>query len=227
MMAPLALAARHPPRTHRFDCEPAWFGPKAMTRFAGVCDPRARRRLISAARHRGSMPPEIAGQLRRELRRGRAAWIEAAPLDAASLDAGARLQLDRTPHQLEVDRVVLATGFEAHRPGGAFLDDAILDRLGLRCAECGYPLVSRRLEWAPELFVSGPLAELELGPTARNIAGARAAGRGCSPRRERPPVPALLSRLLAFLLHLPPIPHLHERSRPAGRSMEASCSDFP
>jgi hypothetical protein len=47
---------------------------------------------------------------------------------------------------------------------------------GLPCAGCGYPLVSPRLEWASGLFVTGPLAELELGPTARNIAGARAAG---------------------------------------------------
>jgi hypothetical protein len=32
------------------------------------------------------------------------------------------------------------------------------------------------LEWADGLLVSGALAELELGPIARNIAGARAAG---------------------------------------------------
>jgi hypothetical protein len=53
-------------------------------------------------------------------------------------------------------------------------------------------VLSRRLQVAPErlcvldphdtprasrgLFVTGPLAELELGPTARNIAGARRAG---------------------------------------------------
>jgi hypothetical protein len=30
------------------------------------------------------------------------------------------------------------------------------------------------LQWGPGLFVMGPLAELELGPTARNITGARA-----------------------------------------------------
>jgi hypothetical protein len=31
------------------------------------------------------------------------------------------------------------------------------------------------LEWAPGLYVTGQLAELELGPTARNIGGARLA----------------------------------------------------
>ena len=105
-----------------------------------------------------------------------AKWLEAEPVFADATPAGVRLRLDCAPHALEVDRVVLATGFEVHRPGGGLLGEETIDRLGLPCAECGYPLVSPRLEWASGLFVSGPLAELELGPTARNIAGARAAG---------------------------------------------------
>jgi hypothetical protein len=36
-------------------------------------------------------------------------------------------------------------------------------------------VVSKALRWARGLYVMGPLAELELGPTARNIAGARKA----------------------------------------------------
>jgi hypothetical protein len=76
--------------------------------------------------------------------------------------------------------VVRATGFLLHRPGGPLVDAAI-ERDGLPCARCGYPIVSPRLEWAPGLFARGPLAELELGPGARNIAGARAAAfRICS-----------------------------------------------
>lgn len=31
------------------------------------------------------------------------------------------------------------------------------------------------LEWCPHLYVTGPLAELEIGPIARNISGARQA----------------------------------------------------
>lgn len=48
-------------------------------------------------------------------------------------------------------------------------------RLGLRCAACGYPVVSPSLAWSDGLHVTGPLAELELGPSSRNIAGARRA----------------------------------------------------
>lgn len=172
----VTVVARHAPRVHRFDSDPDWLGPKAMSRFARTPDVRERRRLIANARHRGSMPPEIAGDLRRELGRGRAKWLEAEPIAADLTVGGVRVQLDRAPHAIEVDRVVLATGFEGHRPGGALLADEAIDRFGLPCAECGYPLVSPRLEWGEGLFVTGPLAELELGPTARNIAGARTAG---------------------------------------------------
>jgi cation diffusion facilitator CzcD-associated flavoprotein CzcO len=172
----VTLIARHPPRVHRFDSDPAWLGPKAMAGFSRTRDLRERRWMITSARHRGSMPPEIASELRRAARSGRVRWLEAQALSASTAEAGVRLQLDRAPHVVEADRVVLATGFEAHRPGGALLADDALERLGLPCASCGYPLVSPRLEWAKGLFVSGPLAELELGPTARNIAGARTAG---------------------------------------------------
>ncbi|MDN8760028.1 pyridine nucleotide-disulfide oxidoreductase, partial [Staphylococcus aureus] len=40
---------------------------------------------------------------------------------------------------------------------------------------CGFPSISPELEWLPQLFVSGGLADLELGPFARNIMGGREA----------------------------------------------------
>jgi len=41
----------------------------------------------------------------------------------------------------------------------------------------GYPVVDDQLHWGGSIFVSGPLAELRIGPCARNIVGARNAGR--------------------------------------------------
>ena len=76
--------------------------------------------------------------------------------------------------QLTVDRVLLATGFTGHRPGGAFVD-GLIESASLPCASCGYPIVDKTLRWHPRVYVSGPLAELELGPTSRNISGARRA----------------------------------------------------
>ena len=73
--------------------------------------------------------------------------------------------------------VLLATGFKASLPGKEWLSP-VIDNYQLCCSECGYPIVSRSLQWGPDLYVTGALAELEIGPIARNISGARyAAGR--------------------------------------------------
>ena len=76
---------------------------------------------------------------------------------------------------LEAERVLLATGFASTRPGGSMVD-ALIASASLPCAHCGYPIVDSALRWHPRIHVSGPLAELELGPASRNIAGARLAG---------------------------------------------------
>ena len=45
---------------------------------------------------------------------------------------------------------------------------------GLELCSCGYPAPDKYLKWG-DVYVAGALAELELGPSARNIAGARLA----------------------------------------------------
>ena len=91
----------------------------------------------------------------------------------------------RSPYELEtalgsrikVDRILLATGFTPQRPGGAMID-RLIDAADLKCADCGYPMIDRSLRWGSNIYTSGPLAELEIGPVSRNIAGAmRAADR--------------------------------------------------
>lgn len=177
----MALAARcpgnvtlltpHVPRVHRFDSNSGWMGPRNMVRFRAEPDMVRRREIICAARHKGSMPAEVRGTLRRAAELGklqvRVGVVEQASL--AECTVSLRLQDGAV---LEADRVVLATGFEAKRPGGPWLDGAI-EALGLPLAPCGYPVVDPSLRWRPGLYATGALAELELGPAARNIVGAR------------------------------------------------------
>ena len=94
--------------------------------------------------------------------------------DARVRGAGCLLSIN--DREVLADVVLLATGFEAQRPGGVLVD-SVIERLGLECAGCGYPVVDEDLRWGRGLFVTGPLAELELGPAARNIHGARLAGK--------------------------------------------------
>ncbi|GAA2712568.1 hypothetical protein GCM10009865_38810 [Aeromicrobium ponti] len=76
--------------------------------------------------------------------------------------------------EVKAHSVVFATVFRPSRPGGSWLEKAI-EKFGLPCANCGYPIVSQSLEWCPHLYVTGPLAELGIGPIIRNISGARQA----------------------------------------------------
>jgi hypothetical protein len=75
---------------------------------------------------------------------------------------------------LKSDCLILATGFSPARPGGAWLD-ASIHEYNLPLAPDGYPIVDPSLCWADGLYVSGPLAELEVGPVSRNFIGARLA----------------------------------------------------
>lgn len=102
--------------------------------------------------------------------------MQTAEVNRAGVDHAGRvvLQCSNAVADIVAERIVLATGFEPTRPGGQWLDRAIA-RLGLVCAGCGYPVVDRTLCWHPGIYVTGPLAELEIGPAAPNIAGARMA----------------------------------------------------
>ncbi|MEM7392278.1 MAG: FAD/NAD(P)-binding protein [Verrucomicrobiota bacterium] len=167
------LVSRHALRRHQFDSDPGWLGPKLMTGFNREKDPARRRALIVTARHRGSVPPEISDQLGRAIAEGQLHWHQAQVEDLEMKPDGIALRLTNTTG-LETQRVLLAMGFESRRPGGSMVD-SLIDSAALPCADCGYPIVDSALRWHPRVYVSGPLAELELGPSARNIAGARRA----------------------------------------------------
>lgn len=172
--AHVTLITRHPLRTHQFDSDPGWLGPKRMSGFSRHRSMETRRELIQMARYRGSMPRDVFNDLKRAQRRGRVRVIEADVRAALERDGDATimLDLDRAPHTCQVTRVFLATGFAPGRPGGALVDGLAHT---LPTAPCGFPIVDDALRWHPRVHVLGPLAELELGPTARNISGARRA----------------------------------------------------
>lgn len=168
------LVARHALREHQFDSDPGWLGPKRMRSFDREASLDRRRGMIREARHHGSVPPDVRRKLRRAVDRGRIMWHEASVSGALTSPKHLSVLLS-TDVRIEADRVLLATGFLPTRPGGRMVDE-LIEAASLPCAGCGYPIVDRALRWHPRLHVSGPLAELELGPAARNIAGARRAG---------------------------------------------------
>ncbi len=174
----LTLLRRHAARVHQLDSDPGWMGPKYQTAFQKIADWDARRAAVDKARHRGAVPPRLHRRLMRIGQRDRLT-IQTGELARMEYAANGHFVgcLARNGDPITADRILLATGFARVRPGGAWLARAI-HTLGLACASCGYPIVDASLQWHPGLFVTGPLAELEIGPVAGNIVGARqAAGR--------------------------------------------------
>jgi len=170
----VTLLCRQETRVRQFDSDSGWLGPARMEGFAAERCWSARRAMIDAARNRGSMPRDVAGALFGQVEARTVCHLLGDVTGAEWRGGRIALAVDRGRMTLAATSVLLATGFEPGRPGGAWLDAAI-DAYGLPCAECGYPLVDTALRWAPGLHVSGPLAELEVGPVSRNIAGARRA----------------------------------------------------
>ena len=168
------LVTRHGFRIHQFDSDPVWLGPRVRIDFDRHRQTSRRREIITEARHRGSIPPDVSLALRRALKEEKIIWDQQIVEEVFSSDEilGIQFQDGRV---VEADRILLATGFSPVRPGGKMVKE-LADYAGLPCAECGFPVVDASLRWHKRVRVSGPLAELEVGPVSRNIAGARMAG---------------------------------------------------
>jgi cation diffusion facilitator CzcD-associated flavoprotein CzcO len=168
----VTLLMRHRVRVRDLDSSAGWMGPKELDKFKKKPIDR-RRVLIQRARNRGSIPSDVYLLLQQALRQGRLQLCQSEVGTAKQLGQAVELTLING-ERLITDRLILATGFDQHRPGGAWLD-AIIQKLNLRCAACGYPIVDHHLQWLDGLHVMGPLAELQVGPVAPNIIGGRMA----------------------------------------------------
>jgi cation diffusion facilitator CzcD-associated flavoprotein CzcO len=168
----VTLLSRHPTRVRQFDSEPGWIGPRYLAGFRRERDAVRRREMIDRARNRGSLPSDVAAELRQSLVSGQLQQRTANVVGYEASGAECLLHLSDRGSSLIADQIILCTGFQAARPGGGWLDEAIRE-MKLPCAPCGYPIVDSNLLWTDGIYVTGALAELELGPVARNIVGAR------------------------------------------------------
>ncbi len=177
----VCLVTRNGLRVEAFDTDPGWLGPRFMRGFGAEEDPVERRRAILGARHAGTVTGEVRLELADAQREGRLDVVvgEVVDVDHGSGEHPVRLRIAPTADAaaaktVSASWVGLATGYSSTRPGGALVDD-LVERYRPPMSPCGFPILSHTLEWLPGLFVSGGLAELEIGPVARNIAGARRA----------------------------------------------------
>lgn len=165
------LWTNKPLEVHDFDADPGWLGPKNMTEFSKVSCSNKKMDIILKERHKGSMPRELYLRLKRYIKMGRLTIHE----NEIEKIKNHHIQT-KDGTEIYYDHILLATGFD-----NTLLTQPILNSLiheyKAPLTECGYPEISKNLEWLPNLFVSGGLADLELGPFARNIMGGREAAK--------------------------------------------------
>jgi cation diffusion facilitator CzcD-associated flavoprotein CzcO len=166
---------RHAPRFHQFDADLGWLTREKLNGFQALSDPAARRQVIREARHRGSIPLDVWREVEQAVAHGLLRVIQDEVLSATPHAEPHNLELHlQSGGRFSSDYVILATGFQTQRPGGPWIDTLIAEQ-GLPCAPDGFPLLDQTLCWGPGLYACGALAELELGPAARNFAGIRLA----------------------------------------------------
>ena len=171
----MVLIARKTLKTEQFDFPPVWLGPKALAEFANEFLHFQRRyEIIQQNRGEGSITPDIMDAL----------------LDASNIDiypetcvhnitaAGEGLS-DReltveTKGDVitDVSRVILATGYRFNLRRYGFLTE-LLTKHQIPLI-CGLPRLDADLQLHPieNLFGSGTIAQLQIGPASGNIAGA-------------------------------------------------------
>ena len=169
--ARVTLLSRRRLEARLFDADPGWVGPKYLRFFQSEPEPAARLRMVQRARGRGSVTPELLERLRRRQAEGRLRIVEEGELlDARYDDRRTAVSVTLSPERRveQFDRVWCGTGYDPSLTRLAWLGPL---RDLPHCQ--GRPLVGPTLELAPSCFVTGWLAELWVGPAARNIAGAR------------------------------------------------------
>ncbi|MBE4909459.1 SidA/IucD/PvdA family monooxygenase [Bacillus luteolus] len=169
----VTLVKRHPFRVHDFDSDPGWLGPKKLRIFYKVETYEERRQSINTARNKGSIPKEILLKLKK-LKRESKLRIEDGEIQSAKINEDKNISLVIDIQMLTAQTIVCSTGFVPSLPNQQWLKE-LIEEHKLKCATCGYPIINQSLEWCSHLYVSGPLAELEIGPVSRNISGARMA----------------------------------------------------
>ncbi len=173
------IIAPHEVRTAMFDSDPCWLGPRCQVGLRRFDSYVRRRKEIDRARRVGTVPRTLVRQLTELIESGEVR-TEIGSVESAGLDESGSMEI-RTAKQktIEVDNLIL----EAPRADRSWLTGAIA-RHNLETAPCGFPIVDDNLCWDHGLYVSGSLAELELGPASRNIAGARMTARRLKKNRE-------------------------------------------
>ncbi len=167
----VALIARKQLKTEQFDFPPIWLGPKALSEFASETNFQRRYEIIQENRGEGSITPDVMETLVNSTN------INIYPeTHICNITSAQGLQVETTRGPItNVSRIILATGYKFNLRRYWFLRELI--RQYPIPLVCGLPKLDPNLQFHPikNLFGSGTVAQLQIGPASGNIAGANLA----------------------------------------------------
>ena len=193
-------------REKLFDADPGWLGPKYLKGFEAEKDWHKRWQMIRDARDGGSFTPEVLTKLRRLSRDRAVQFLEYCQVTKAvwtghqwnisySEGSAEALQLGEiaATARRTADRIWVATGSTMDAAQHPLLQS--IQQSHPTEIVNGLPVLDQHLRWPGlELFISGGLAALQLGPAARNLFGGRLSAERIVPAIAKPSL-ALISRV--------------------------------
>lgn len=167
----VVLIARKQLKTEQFDFPPIWLGPKALNAFACETEFQRRYEIIQENRGEGSITQDVMESLKHS---DKIRIIPETIIREVSLKK--HLEIETTSGVIgNVSKIILATGYRFNLRRYGFLRELISQHA--IPLVCGLPILDTNLEFDPinNLFGSGTVAQLQIGPAAGNIAGANLA----------------------------------------------------
>ncbi len=183
--ATVTLMTRKQLQEKIFEAEPGWLGPKYLKEFHAQTDWDVRYQQIQQARNGGSMTPEMMLQLRQASHQGKITLNESCQVSSAQWQEPLWQVscLDGNQHQFT--RIWLATGTKFKATEHPLLQN-VLETYPTQIVN-GLPVLDQYLRLPKSnFFIMGGLAALQIGPVARNIAGARMACKSMVPAIVKP-----------------------------------------
>ena len=162
---------RAPMRVSEFDFNWLWAKHKFMNQWSRM-DETERNVFLDRHPQRGSIPPNLQKRIAQAIRSGQIEIEHGVP-NVEWNASKAQLLLHGEHRTVESAGLTLATGFEPETVPGWL--HPITEQLGLTTARGprGLPRLDKEMHWGGNIYASGPLARLRLGPMASTIVGAR------------------------------------------------------
>ncbi len=167
----VTLLSRRPLEKSAFDADRKFMGPKGLTPFKSL-SASEKRALIVQERRPGTATQDLIQRVRHLIREGIISHV----IGEVEQEVGSGVKLT-DGRIITAESIICATGIRPMVVEGSWLE-AVQQALKLALSPCRTPLLNEEtFEWGENLFATGSLADLTVGPFARSIYGGQAAAR--------------------------------------------------